>query len=123
MTGKPHPEKLDLARDTLDKLRDKHGELENGWQERFGFDALAESEARYLIRTLDAHRIRDRIATAEKEGDCPAGQETADGVGSASPADGPGTQLDQLPLTQPILSLPNSMFTNEKLTRFRKVIF
>ncbi|TXT25360.1 MAG: hypothetical protein FD134_1068 [Gallionellaceae bacterium] len=78
LTGKPHSAKLRLEQSTLDKLRNRHGaELEHWWQERFGhaFDALTESEARYLIRTPDAATVRDRIAAAEQAGDRPQGGE------------------------------------------------
>ena len=76
LTGKPHSAKLSLTQSTLDELRSKHGkELEHWWQERFGhaFDALTESEARYLVRTQDAATIRDRVAAAEQAGNCPQG--------------------------------------------------
>lgn len=74
LTGKPHSAKLRLERNTLDDLRNKHGtELEHWWQERFGhaFDALTESEARYLVRTPDAGTVRDCIAAAEQAGNRP----------------------------------------------------
>jgi hypothetical protein len=74
LTGKPHSAKLRLERRTLDELRGKHGtELENWWQERFGhaFDALTESEARYLARPPEAAAIRNRIAAAEQAGNRP----------------------------------------------------
>ena len=69
LTGKLHSTKLALAPSTLQDLRRKHGpELEAWWQGRFGhaFDCLTESEARYLIRTPDADRVRDRIAQEEQ---------------------------------------------------------
>ena len=68
LTGKPHSAKLALSPERLYELRNKHGaELENWWLERFahGFDALTESEARYLARTETADTVRDRIAAAE----------------------------------------------------------
>jgi adenine/guanine phosphoribosyltransferase-like PRPP-binding protein len=68
LTGKPHSAKLSLTQDRLNELRNKHGkELENWWHAKFGhaFDALTESEARYLVRTPDADTIRNRIAAAE----------------------------------------------------------
>jgi hypothetical protein len=68
LTGKLHSVKLALSQDTLATLRRKHGpELEEWWRARFGhaFDCLTESEARYLERTPNADRVRDRIA-AEK---------------------------------------------------------
>ena len=68
LTGKPHSAKLALTADRLYELRAKHGqELENWWIKRFAhtFDALTESEARYLARTETADIVRDRIAAAE----------------------------------------------------------
>lgn len=76
LTGKPHSAKLRLTVERLNELRNKHGaELENWWQDRFGhaFDALTESEARYLVRTPDFATIRDRIAAAEQAGNRPQG--------------------------------------------------
>ena len=69
LTGKPHSAKLCLTQSSLEELRKKHGpELEHWWQDRFGhtFDALTESEARYLIRTEDAGTVRNRIVAAEQ---------------------------------------------------------
>lgn len=68
LTGKPHSAKLALTPQRLVELRAKHGkELENWWIKRFAhaFDALTESEARYLARTETADTIRDRIAGAQ----------------------------------------------------------
>jgi len=76
LTGKPHSAKLRLTPERLHELRSRHGaELEHWWQERFGhaFDALTESEARYLVRTPDVATIRNRIVAAEQAGDCPQG--------------------------------------------------
>lgn len=68
LTGKPHSARLALTPERLDELRNRHGtELENWWLARFAhaFDALTESEARYLARTQDADTVRDRIAAAQ----------------------------------------------------------
>jgi hypothetical protein len=68
LTGKPHSAKLALSPERLQELRSKHGtELENWWAARFAhtFDALTESEARYLARTETADTIRNRIAATE----------------------------------------------------------
>jgi hypothetical protein len=68
LTGKPHSAKLALTPERLHELRVKHGtKLENWWIERFAhaFDALTESEARYLARTETIDTIRDRIAAAK----------------------------------------------------------
>ena len=69
LTGKEYSAIIALNRITLQELRNKHGkELENWWQERFGhtFDSLTQSEARYLLKTENADRIRNKIATAEQ---------------------------------------------------------
>ena len=68
LTGKPHSAKLAPTPERLHELRMKHGtELENWWIGRFAhsFDALTESEARYLARTETADIVRDRITAAE----------------------------------------------------------
>jgi hypothetical protein len=68
LTGKPHSAKLVPSPVRLQELRGKHGtELENWWIGRFAhtFDALTESEARYLARTEGADTVRGRIAAAE----------------------------------------------------------
>ncbi len=60
LTGKPHSAKLTLSLERLSELRLKHGtDLESWWIERFAhpFDALTESEARYLARTETADII------------------------------------------------------------------
>lgn len=66
LTGKSYSAKLALTGDTLLRLRERHGELENWWQETFGygFDLLTESEARYLERSDDIATIRNRLAAA-----------------------------------------------------------
>lgn len=69
LTGKPHSAKLTLSPERLQELRAKHGTtLEDWWIERFAhtFDALTESEARYLARTEAIDTIRDRIAAAKQ---------------------------------------------------------
>jgi hypothetical protein len=71
LTGKPHSVMIALERKTLQELRDKHGtELESWWEEKFGhsFDGLTQSEARYLFKTENADRVRNRIAEEEQEG-------------------------------------------------------
>lgn len=69
LTGKPHSAKLALTGQRLNELRSKHGtELENWWVERFAhsFDALTESEARYLARTETADTVRNRIVAIQQ---------------------------------------------------------
>lgn len=68
LTGKAYSSKLALTNETLHALRTKHGNLESWWCEQFGFgfDALTESETRYLLRTEDADTIRSRLAAAKQ---------------------------------------------------------
>ncbi|HVR80721.1 MAG TPA: hypothetical protein VHF02_01305 [Luteimonas sp.] len=69
LTGKPYSARLTLTEGTLNQLRKTHGaDLERWWKARFAhaFDALTESEARYLARTPDADTLRDRIIAAEQ---------------------------------------------------------
>ena len=71
LTGKPYSATLTLTKDTLRRLRDRHGpELEEWWKEvyGYGFDCLTESEARYLSRADSAQLIRDRILAARQGG-------------------------------------------------------
>jgi hypothetical protein len=66
LTGKPYSAKLALSDQQLGELREKHVELEEWWRNRFGFgfEALTQSEARYLALTADADTVRNRIAAA-----------------------------------------------------------
>ena len=71
LTGKPYSAKLNVTKEQLHELRQKHGQdFEKWWRERFGhsFDCLTQSEARYLARSPDADTIRDRLAAAMREG-------------------------------------------------------
>lgn len=66
LTGKPYSARIAVSEQQLGELRDRHGELEDWWRKRFGFgfDALTQSEARYLARTTDADTVRDRVSQA-----------------------------------------------------------
>ncbi len=67
LTGKPHSAKMRLEDSMLQELRAKHGnELEQWWKKQFGFgfDCLTQSEARYLLKTKDADKIRTEILAA-----------------------------------------------------------
>ena len=68
MAGKDFSSKLKLQQSTLTELRSKHGNLEPEWLTVFGygFDFLTESEARYLVKTEDANRIRTEILATTK---------------------------------------------------------
>ncbi len=50
--------------ETIQALRERHGELEADFQAAtgYGFDSLTEPEARYLSKFKQAERVRDRIA-------------------------------------------------------------
>jgi hypothetical protein len=75
LTGKPYSAKLAPTPERLRELRARHGhELEIWWRHKFGhaFDALTESEARYLTRTAEIDTIRNRLAAVEQTGDCGA---------------------------------------------------
>ncbi len=64
LADKPNSAKLSLRQETLQELRDKHGqELETFWRELtgHGLEYLTGSEARYLHRADDAQQIRTRI--------------------------------------------------------------
>jgi hypothetical protein len=64
LTGKQYSAKIQPSPETLASLRQKHGDLEDQFRAAtgYGFDALTESEARYLARFEPAERLRDRIA-------------------------------------------------------------
>lgn len=67
LAGKDYSATLKLKTETLTELRAKHGDIELWWKQRFGFgfDALTESEARYLIRAEDADTIRSKLDAAQ----------------------------------------------------------
>lgn len=64
LTGKQYSARIQPSPETLASLRQKHGDLEDQFRTAtgYGFDALTESEARYLSRFEPAQRLRDRIA-------------------------------------------------------------
>lgn len=72
LTGKPRSATLALQDKTLTALRNTHGDdLETWWRAElgFGFEALTESEALYLLRAENAETVRRRLAEAAHEGD------------------------------------------------------
>lgn len=70
LTGKQYSAKIQPSPETLASLRQKHGDLENEYRAAtgYGFDALTESEARYLARYEPADRLRDRISDEGRRG-------------------------------------------------------
>jgi len=72
LTGKPYSARLALSDEQLEELRKTHGKaLEQWWKDYFGhpFDRLTQSEARYLARSPDADRIRERVIAAKRPRD------------------------------------------------------
>ncbi|QBE67552.1 hypothetical protein EWM63_27965 [Pseudoduganella lutea] len=69
LTGKDHSALLHQTSEQLLELRNKHGQIENWWKERFGFgfECLTASESRYLINTPTSERIRNRIEESNAE--------------------------------------------------------
>ena len=69
LTGKAYSSRLALTNETLNALKVKYGNFESWWREQFGFDfdALTESEGRYLLRAEDADTIRNRLAEAKQK--------------------------------------------------------
>ena len=70
LTGKQYSATIQPSADTLAALRQKHGDLENEFRAAtgYGFDALTQSEARYLARYEPAERLRDRILDEGRRG-------------------------------------------------------
>jgi hypothetical protein len=72
LAGQQRSSKLRLGEETLQKLRNKHGdELEKWWLSTFGYglDCLTESEAIYLFRSDSFDVITTRVAAARGAGD------------------------------------------------------
>jgi adenine/guanine phosphoribosyltransferase-like PRPP-binding protein len=63
LTGKQYSSKITLSAETLSRLREKFGDIENEFRTAtgHGFDSLTESEARYLANYKPVERIRTRI--------------------------------------------------------------
>lgn len=74
LTGKRYSAKMQPSPETIKALRDKHGDLEEAFRAAtgYGFDALTESEARYLANFKPADAVRDRIlAEGRRRGEQP----------------------------------------------------
>ncbi|PID44095.1 MAG: hypothetical protein CSB47_11690 [Proteobacteria bacterium] len=69
LTGKQYSARLNLSSETLSKLRSKYGDLENDFIQAtgYGFEALTNSEARYLANYSPSEKIRDYILEARDE--------------------------------------------------------
>lgn len=66
LTGKQYSATLRPTPETLSALRQKFGDIEDDFRRAtgYGFDALTQSEARYLASYRPADAVRDRIASA-----------------------------------------------------------
>lgn len=91
LTGKQYSAKIQPSPDTLKALRDKHGDLEADFRAAtgYGFDALTESEARYLANFKPAQSVRDRIIAERDAARYGQGQGDAGGL-----TDGPAFARD-----------------------------
>ncbi|MGH8240966.1 MAG: hypothetical protein ACREXP_28660, partial [Steroidobacteraceae bacterium] len=83
LAGKQYSRTLAPTAATLSTLRAQYGDIEQDFRAAtgYGFDALTESEARYLAKYSPPQSVRDRIL---EEGRARGGR--ADQAGSASPA-------------------------------------
>lgn len=63
LSGKQYSSKIQLSEQTLTDIRTRFGDLENDFATATGrrFDALTESEARYLVKFKQADTVRARI--------------------------------------------------------------
>ncbi|MBQ1784622.1 MAG: PLxRFG domain-containing protein [Gammaproteobacteria bacterium] len=71
LTDQQQDAKLALSDQMLADLREKYGSVENWWRDRFGFgfDALTESEARYILKSgLSPDGLRNRVSASGSEG-------------------------------------------------------
>jgi hypothetical protein len=66
LTGNATAAVLPPAPGLLQQLRDKHGAIENWWEESFGyrFDCFTAAEARFLVTNSDPGDVRARIEAA-----------------------------------------------------------
>lgn len=99
LTGKQYSAKLKPSAETLKALREKHGDLESDFKAAtgYGFDALTESEARYLANFKPTQSVRDRILEAGRR----AGKRKDQGASRLSAGDGGVTDTaDYGPATQ-----------------------
>ncbi|MBC2594942.1 hypothetical protein H5P28_11805 [Ruficoccus amylovorans] len=98
LTGKQYSRRLQLSDPVLKKVREKYGDLEAQFRQAtgYGFDALSESEARYLATFKQADRVRDRILEEADASSAGKGKGTgrdgssegSEGVALFAPSDG-----------------------------------
>lgn len=88
LTGKQYSAKIQASADTLASLREKHGDIETDFRAAtgYGFDALTESEARYLANFKPADTVRARILAERDAARHGQGQGDAGGLSDEGPA-------------------------------------
>lgn len=69
LSGKRYSAGLSLPRELLEQVRERFQDVEADFRAAtgYGFDALTESEARYLVKHDDYVAVRDRIAAAGEQ--------------------------------------------------------
>ncbi|MBL9177816.1 MAG: hypothetical protein JNM65_07120 [Verrucomicrobiaceae bacterium] len=89
LTGKAYSARLSPSAETLARLRETHGDIETSFQKHFGygFNALTESEARYLANFRPAEKVRNRILeSGHGPGEAVLPEEQEEGLASAPAA-------------------------------------
>lgn len=69
LTGKQYSVQLRLLTETLQKLREQYGSIEQWWTEQFGYDfsKLTEWEARFILNSRkNADEVRDTILARQQ---------------------------------------------------------
>jgi adenine/guanine phosphoribosyltransferase-like PRPP-binding protein len=104
LTGKAYSATITPSAETLEKLRSKYGDLEQDFRAAtgYGFDALTESEARYLANFRPAQAVRDRILAERQQGG--AGEDAQAFLGPRSD----GESLTPLEIQQAVSELTGS---------------
>lgn len=93
LTGKQYSARIQPSSETLKSLREKHGDLESAFKAAtgYGFDALTESEARYLANFKPAESVRDRIIAEGRSRGERQDPRTAGGVAFSRTAKAPAS--------------------------------
>jgi hypothetical protein len=69
LTGKQYSAKIQPSTELLSQVREQYGDIESDFRAAtgYGFDALTQSEARYLAKHNDAESVRNRIIEAGRK--------------------------------------------------------
>ena len=69
LTGKQYSAKIQPSTELLSQVREQYGDIESYFRAAtgYGFDALTQSEARYLAKHNDAQSVRNRIIEAGRK--------------------------------------------------------